>query len=479
MSLVEESKELIAEFLNKSSQEYIHRNTALYEVNEGNILPHILQALKPQFGENTYEQMTFRIPPINILKRVVDKLSRIYQPGPSRYVTGGQDKDDELLAWYQDHFSTDVKMNTANEYFNLFKNTLIKICLVDGVPTLTPLPSDRSYVFAKNRLNPMKVTHVLTVQETYVDLKDTMKKSFLYHLYSDQEFLILQDDIVRWDLLEEAGNPEGINPYGKLPFVYVTKSNNEIIPIPDTDMYNMSLLVPICLTDLNAGMMFSVHPIKYVINLSAEKLVYSPNSVWTFKVDPGQDGKSEIGILKPDMNSSEALTLIQAQLGLWFQTIGIRPGAIGNLTTETQASGISKMIDEMDTAEHRMKQIGYFQKAEDDLWDFVLNYAHPYWISSAQIDQSLAWSPAAKVTVNFAEQIPMQTKAELLKSLIDSLNAGLTTKRRALREANPRMTEKEIDELLFEIEQEKSLKLSIGDLQNAQSLKANDENVGG
>lgn len=468
MSLIQDYQDIIGEF--KDNQDYFQKNTALYEVHEGNILPHILKALSKQFSNNTFEQMTHRVPPINIMRRIVDKLSRIYQPGPTRSVLDGQDRDNELLSWYDKCFKTNNKMNLSNEYFNLFKNTLLHVCLIDGKPNIRPIPSERFLVLGKDPLNPMKVTHVITAQGRMADLRKPDQQSLIFHLYTDDEFLIVQGDkTVRTDLMEMYGNVDGVNPYGKLPFIYTTRSANELIPVPDSDMYNMSLLIPISLTDLNAGLMFQIFSIFYTVGLSPEGLTYAPNAVWNFKVDPGQEGKTEVGILKPQFEVAQGLMLIQSQLTLWLESIGVRPGSMGQLNGDNAASGIAKIIDEVDTSEHRMKQIGFFQDVENDLWDFVINHAHPYWLSTGQLkDQSLSWTPGAQVTVNFAEQIPLQTRGELLKEQIEELNAGLTTKPRVIHKMNPEMTTMEVADLMSDIDAEKALKITLGDFQNDQ-----------
>lgn len=457
MSLVEEFKDLIGEVNGQS--EYFSRNTSLYEINEGQILPYIEKALAEQFSGNTYKQMTHRIPPINILKRVVDKLSRIYQPGPVRSVSSDDLKDSELLKYYEKSFKINNKMNCLNEYFNLFKNSLLYIAVIDGKPRIRPIPSDRFYVFGKNELDPTKPTHVITFQGNAItkDRFGQIQKNNIYYLYTDTEFLIVEGDkTIRRDLMEKLGNADGVNPYGRLPFVYVNRSLNEIIPLPDSDMKAMSLIIPQNLTDLNAGVMFQVFSIFYGINLNSEGLIYSPNAFWNFKVDPGVESKSEIGVLQPNIDVDKALALIQAQLSLWLQTLGIRPGSVGQVTADNFSSGISKIIDEMDTYENRLKQIDYFKSAEDDLWDFVINYGHPYWVASGQIEQSLLWSSGAEIIVNFADPIPLQNKSEILKDKVIELEKNLTTRKRVIQELNPQMSENEIELLLREIDEDKN-----------------------
>lgn len=460
MALIYEYQDIISDLT--SNTDYFKHNRALYEVNEGRILPYIVADLKNQLSGNTFKESTFRIPPINLLKKIVDKLSTIYQPGPARSVSQGGQQDQELLDWYNECFKTDVTMNRGNEYFNLFKNTLLHVCLVKGKPYLKAIPSDRYWVYSTDIHDPINPTHVVICNGKIKSQKDPKKTVGYYTIWTDEEFLIVEDTMeVRRDLMELYGNVEGVNPYTKLPFIYTTRSANEIIPIPDSDMLAMSLIIPEGLNDLNAGMMFGVYPIKYGINLTANGMIYAANAMWEFKTDPGQEGKAEIGVLESRCDVDQGLSLIVAQLTLWFQSIGIRPGVIGEINGSNFSSGISKIIDESDTTEHRLKQIGYFQDVEERLWDFVINYAHPYWLEAGLIeDQALAWSPGAEISINFVEPIPLQSRSDLVKDLKLEVDSGFTTKRRAVRKLNPELSEGEIDELMSEIDEEKMITIN-------------------
>ena len=438
---------------------YIDVNHRLFNAYEGELLPQIYASLKNQLSEKSFEQIAHRVAPINVLTRIIDKLSKIYQQNPVRHVENGREQDSELLQWYESCFKIDQKMNVANEFFNMFRSSLIQVYLHNGKPRLRSIPSDSFLAYSDDPVETTEPNHIILIHS---DETDKGRKKIIYHAYSNEEFVIYDSDgKVRFDLMEEVGNPEGIVPYGKMPFVYVNRSANLIVPKADIDTLKMSILIPVLLSDLNFAVMFQAFSIIYGIDVTDDNLEMAPNAFWRLRSDDTVDSKPQLGTIKPSVDTDKALSLMQSQMGFWLQTRGIRAGAIGDLGAENFASGISKMVDEMDTSEDRKKQVAYFENAEEELWDFVVNYAHPYWVDTRSIEPITRFSVGAKVITNFQEQIPMLRRADILKETIEEIDAGLLPKKRALKRLNPRLNDEEIDQLLSEIEDEKMFKMEL------------------
>jgi len=211
-------------------------------------------------------------------------------------------------------------------------------------------------------------------------------------------------------------------------------------------------------SDLNLAAMFQCFSILWTIDLNDTNLKFAPNAVWALKSDPTSDKKPEIGSIKPQVDYDQVLGLIQSQLTIWLSTKGIRAGSVGTLTTDNFASGISKLIDEMDTYEARQKQTGIYLKAEAELWDLTLNYMHPYWADSGQIDNPARWTPTATVATKFAVQLPAQSRGVAVRDLRDEYAAGFISRRGALAKLNPEMSDAELDALMVEIDAERTIK---------------------
>lgn len=434
---------------------YIDHNAVLLDIFEGNLTRYLIADLKKQLSPQAFEQQLFRLCPINILPKIVDKLTNIYQTAVTRQVVNGNDTDAALLGWYSNSFSVNRRMNVANELYNLTKASLVFPYVVNGAPRLRIIKNDRFAVFSTDPVEPDKPTHVVV-------FGDKIDGIDIYWTWSATEFLISDGNgKTRDDLMAKYNNPLGINPVGRLPFVYVNESS-ELYPPQDTDTLTMVKLLPIMCSDLNLAAMFQCFSILYGIDISDTNLKFAPNAFWSLKSDPTSDKKPEIGSIKPQVDYDQVLNLIQSQLTMWLSSKGIRAGSIGTLTAENAASGISKMIDEMDTFDARQKQVAVFEDAERELWDLTLNHMHPYWVSSGMIDNAAMFTPTAAVVTKFAVQLPQQTRGQVVRDIKEEFAAGFISRKRALVKLNPEMTDAEIEALEAEILEERTVEVDNG-----------------
>jgi len=441
----------------KDYQPLLQHNYELFDMYEGNLIEYLEIALRKQLSPASFAQIQHRLAPINILRRIIDKLSKIYQPGPVRRIVDGNDQDFELLSWYEEHFRANQKWNIGNEFFNMFKNTLVEPYITDdGMPRMRAIPSDKFLPYSDNRVDPTEPT-VMIVSGGKA-MKADGSECQIYRVYSDDEFFIIDEngDIVSSEM-QRLENFDGVNPAQRIPFTYVNRSFSLLIPKPDSDIKKLSILIPVLLSDLNFVSMFQAFSMIWTIDIDAERMAMAPNAWLDLKSDGDGEKKPQIGTIKPEADIDSLLQVIQTQLAFWLNSRGIRPGAIAKLDGESNVSGISKAIDEMDTSEERQKQVQFFEDAECDFWNLVMHHLHPLWVRNGLIEQRALFSPNAKVEVVFAEQIPMMRRSDIITTLRDEIAAGFTTRKYAIKKLNPRMSDEEIEMLLAEIDNERGI----------------------
>jgi len=418
----------------------------LFVINEGALRDFVVAALAETLGRDTksFQFAVQRIPPINVMQKIISKLSQIYNKAPMRTIVDGSMSDQDLLAYYLRVMQFDAQMDVANEFYNLTKIAFV-------MPIYNPDTGRhglRSWLphqflpFSSDISDRTRMTEVMLYQGTISGRK-------VFYAYSDDEVIKFDEDGREYPT--ESG---GVNIFGKIPGVYFRKSRNLLYPKDDTDMKAMAVLVPTMLADLNLASMFSCFSILYGIDIADEERKYSPNAFWHFKSDPDNDKKPVIGSIKPEADIGETINLIVSELSLWLNSKGIKPGSIGSLTIDNAASGISKLVDEMDTFEDREKQAMVFAQGESaELWPLIMHYMHPVWVSQGMPTNKL-FTPTASVSVQFPTQQALKSRSERVLELAAEVKEGFMSRRRAIETLNASLGQDEIDKLLAEINDE-------------------------
>jgi hypothetical protein len=453
MSLKDEIPLILKAF--KDSEKRLKHNEKLFKIYEGDLKTYVMESLKSYLSEKSVEQAKSHIAPINVLKRLVDKLSKIYAKTPIRKLDGGSDSDQKTYDEIIKVIDLNTSMSLGNEFFNLFKYTAVEPFLDRGKPQVRVIPSDRFIVLSIDKVNPMRPTHFSKIMGT--EKRDDGTTGLIFYTYNDAEFLIHDEKgNVLADKMAAMGL-DGINPIERLPITYINRSRHDLIPTEDTDTFIMTVLIAVLLSDLNYALKFQCFSIIYGINVSEEGLKIAPNAFWNLKTDdPNAEGKKpEIGSIKPSVDSDKLLAAVKTQLAFWMQCRNIKPGAIGDMTLENAASGFAKMIDEMDTSEDRQKQVPYFMAAEDDLFDLIKRLHNGPWMADPEYKiTQIQLSEGVLLQTQFAEQRPMVDSSKVIADEVLKLTNKLTTRELALKTIYPDMDEAAIQDLIKKIDAE-------------------------
>jgi len=446
--------ELVDRFLAtiKEQTPTVKHNEDLLCILEGDLLKFIIEQFRTEFKEgDSIHQIEPRIAPINFLKRIIDKLSKIYQETPKRKIIEGTEQDQDLLDWYVEQTEFDAVMNIGNEFFNTFKNNLNQVYVVNGMPKIRAIPNDRFYIYSDNKIDPTIPTHIILptgYRSKYKNMNDKPRNVDTFVVWSADEVYSFDAEGDVYPFLDSG---EFENPFGAIPFMYVNRSRNFLVPPIDTDTKKMSVLLPVLLSDLTYAVKFQSFSIIYGINMDDQNIIMKPNGFWTFKSDPGSDQKPELGQLKPQVDITQVIELITTQLSMWLNSRNIRPGSVNQIAAENMSSGISKMVDEMDTSDERKKQVEFYKTSEQHFWQKLMHNIHPAWVSSGLINETRLFSPNARVLVEFPQQLPQIRRGDMVRDLRDEVEAGFISRESAIKKLNPGMEEKEFIEEIQKI----------------------------
>jgi hypothetical protein len=435
----------------KQKDKHLH-NYQVLDIDEGNLLPYVLDDLKKQLSPKAFESAKHRVSPINFLRKLLDKLSKIYQDGCFReveeessfeLVEGGADA--ELVEFYSKEMDINIAMTQSVRYFKAHKCVAIEPYLDLGRPRLRAIPADRFFVYSNDIVNPLRMTHFAKFAGEIDDRK-------IWHLYTAEEFAIVEEN---GHVLEVRPNP-----YGAIPFIYVNKSAIELFPRPDTDLLSMVKLFPVLFTDLNFISMFSSHSVVYGIDVNFDNIELSPNSMWSLKSDLASGKQPQLGIIKPEGDIDKLLSMIAQELSTWLETRNVKAKAVNGAQVDN-ISGVSKIIDEIDTTEDRKETIPHFIKAELELWNLIANHLHPIWRLEPDFQDGaprMRFSPGFELNIYFPTPEVAASESEIIDNQIKLIDKGLTTKKAAVMEIHD-MTEEEAEKFVDEIEEDSTVEL--------------------
>lgn len=436
------------------------KNKVILEIFNKNLMPYIHRQLQHDgFHKNSIHEILSRCLPLNILRKTTKKLAKSYNEAPLRIISGGQ-SDKKILDNLLWETSLDRTMAIADKYLCLFDEYLLnpfynsKKNIID----IRVIPSHMFTVVSTSKQTPNEPDVYITAYG-----KNNFDKELIL-IFDDDSFTICDTDgKIDTDEMSKIEQPAiGENIYGIAPYVYVNKIDSQIQPIPDESDIKISTLVPILFGDLNFSIKYQAFSSIWGKNIDMKNFILSPNSTIELKKkNPMDETEPEIGTIKPEIDMGEVLNTILSEIGIWLSTKGLRPTTVST-QGENFSSGFSKMIDEADTYEERLENMGIHREAEKQLFDLLLHYMLP--VISEDIDYNNKGSVSnfnVYVTTVFKPIEPLKSKKEIIEEQILLLEKGLTSTKAAMKRVNPELTDEQIDVLLLEIEEENKKRVII------------------
>lgn len=447
MAKLDNPESIIESFKEEDNKGRLKGDLDRYVVYNGRIKDLIKRSIKKEFLlEETVGEMINRIVPLNVTKKVTDKLATVYKDPPIRFPVDRNDGDQELIDFYAKEWKLNKKLKHANSMFKLHKNVALEPFLSSkGVPKIRVLPSHTFTVMSDDPIDPTEPT-ILT--KIIRQAEDPREERFVIwtnenHWLVDGEGAILRQE------MEAMNNPDGINPFGKLPFVYIRDSEDLLIPISDDDLLAFQLILGLLLTDLTYASKYQAFSLFVLLGAESNRFSFNPNSI--IELPEGADFKT----VKPNLDSDAMVRMVKELAGMLLSTKGLKSSGV-QIDGENAVSGISKMLDSAESVEIREDQIDFFRCAEQELWPLFGHTMLPYWMEQGNINPDFGgkFSEDFELGIIYPELKPLLGKKEILDLEIRKLNSNLTTKKDAVKALNPEFTDEEVEAKLLEINKE-------------------------
>jgi len=443
-------QKLIEAIYSTDNQERIAGDRERYMVFNGRVRESIRKAIEKEFLlPDTIRELVNRVIPINITQKIVKKLATVYKEEPRREDAHGNAGDTELLEKYEDWLSINHVMMGANQLFKLTKNCLQEIFAHKGTPRVRSLASHTYTPYNDDPIDPVTPTAFIK----HISFGSVDKADDQHVVWSDTEHFTMNG---RGEIIPNPDNPDNINPYGVMPFVYINESDDSLSPISDDDLLRMQIVICLLLTDLAFASKYQAWSIIALINATTEKMSFNPNSVITLESRNGAD--PDIKVIKPELDSDALLRLVESLLGMLLTTKNLSVGSVtGEVTAQQAASGVAKVLDSAESTEDKEIQTLYFKRAEKELWTKLAHFMIPVWLDNGMLEPEFAgrFSDEFQLSINFPDQRPAITEKDRLDIEVTKLKNNLTTHFLAVQEINPEYTSDEVTQVLDEIKKEK------------------------
>lgn len=468
--------------------ETLQYNLRKYRSYEGQIKKEIEISMRSEtLSDAAYTRAKQRIPSINIIKKTVDKLSKVYAEPVTRMTKSKQDQ--MIMDSIIEVSGFDSVMMGTNKMVNLSKMAAIEPYTQNGEQRFRVLGGHQFLPFSDNIMNPLEMTVLIkllgstdkkandyrdyiTSDGLLVTDEDEMRTVDLFQLFSDNEIIIIDSDgSIRLDMMAKYGL-NGTNPLNIIPHIYINASKFELVPFPDTSDLDISILVPKILADTNYAIQYMSHSILWTKNVEMGNQEIHPDVVLDLGDRSPDGGDPDIGLITPKIDIMGTLSLIEFELSSYFSSKGIKTtGMKENIGKE--ASGIAKAIDEGDVSAELKAQKEFFRSIERSFWK-KMEIIQNTWSDLNMVSDNRKFSPKFSTDYHmiYKDLQVIESTQEKVMKIQAQKDLGVIDRRSILKEFNPDMSEEQIDKRLEVVDDEKDKEMdqfNMGALLNEQS----------
>ena len=370
------------------------------------------QYVKERFSASSFQEVP--ISSMNITKRFVDKMSRVYTLGANRTLQSKQDVYDDLTK------IKDVKLKHFEKMTKLLGTIAVHIGMDDNIDGTKCFKYTPKYAFdvILDELDPF--TPVAIKYPIILNTDDaSVGNEVLQYAYYDDQGYIIYDDTGR-ELKAET------HDLGVLPFVFMHKDHQQLeFHTPGAfDIINANEQLNILFTEMNLGMRFQMFGQYTVTGMYADENIQRAGSDEIIILPEG----ASMNILAPSVNVNDAITLAKTMLEVTASNNHLTVSFIDPQKDRPQ-SGTALQI----------RNIEYNEKYVDDLGLWTKNEMELYALEK-RVAASNGISLPNNIGIDFNEPKTIMTTPEEIAMNTWMLENNLTTKAKLLKKQNDDLT---------------------------------------
>jgi hypothetical protein len=435
---------LLNSIQSQASDDFKDNQQMRVDLYNGRYEQHLLDAINDRYVEN--KSLKLQLQNFNITKMLVDNLSVIYKGGASRslYFPDNDEQkptpdDDKIFEYITQKGQFDLHMAYANKMINLCRTILIKpwFDTKKGIIRFRILlPSEVDFI--PDELDPttaIAVIYRLTAptDENYLSgpVGTTASSQERYALWTDEAY---REYTQKQGFIEIQTNLEGVNPYGRLPYVKMTDTPvyNSFWVDGGYDLVDAHINLALKITELNNlvyAQCFSQLILKGWKGDAKQNIVMGPNVPIIIPADdPQGEGTGQNAFyISPSPAIQQILDCIQADVDRLAEVYGI---SINDFKlTGSPASGYALELQNMHHTDRRKCEKPYYESAESEIFEIVKliwNY-HSQFLPDGHSMKGKVFSEGIALRTIIREPNIREDEETLLTILEKEKSAGLSS----------------------------------------------------
>lgn len=401
---IEVRREIIAEIKGSENQARKHEAYKRYLCYKDKTKDFVVEQLLRQFDQSTVEEMQYCVSNISFVRKIIDKLARVYNNGVKREITGDEQASDNLHGLEKElDFNSAIRL--ANKFMKLQKNLAfyVKPCpvtLPDGSQKYTiKLDAMNPYLYDVvedyyDRTNPM--AYILSDFDYAPTLYTTKDPAYAGRAGSEikgvnpqtnrQDDLIADDPddaklkgFIWWTpsyhfTTDETGEiisgPEIVNPIGELPFEnFAIDQDGQFWARGGADLIDGSILLNSILTHNQHVAVTQGYGQFYMRGKNLPRNIkIGPSKAILMEYQEGEPAP-DLGFATASPQIDALRNLVESYIALLLTTNNLSTSAVSSsLSGSTAPSGIAMVIDKAESMEDVNDQRQIFIDNEPAIW---------------------------------------------------------------------------------------------------------------
>lgn len=449
---------------------------------------YVLDLLLKQFDRETVYEMQYAIANVSILRKVIEKLAKVYSNGVKRSLPGESETATKQLEDFAKLVRMNESMAKANRYFRTFKNCLVyPHPVVDDndewgleVEVLPPF----KYDVIENPNNPklplaIVLSDYCAIREPIYTLADPGYRTGAEGLVrsipaptiakaggeSDPRRFVWWTRGYHFTTNakgEITSGPDIENPILSLPFVNIAgDQDGQFFAEGGDDLVDAGVKINTMITNVRHVAISQGYGQMYMTGKNLPSSIkVGPTHCIKIPVEDKDDPAAQIGFLNSNPPLDDLARLIEMDVALMLSTNNLSTHGFSVSLQGGQdfASGVALMIDKSESIEDVNEQAQIFIEREPRVWAKLKSWHDVYserGLLNEKFKQAKLPEGLEELLLKFPSPKPVISESEELDILEKRKEMGLNTEAELLMRDDPSLTEEQANEKIAKIKAEK------------------------